>query len=45
MMLIFLYKCGCLKGDINFLNKEYKTILIKLNEECLDHIKKIKKKQ
>ena len=28
-----------LKGDINFLYKEFKTILLELNEEYLDHIK------
>ena len=28
-----------LKGDINFLYKEFKNILIELNEEYLDYIK------
>ena len=37
--VIFLYKCGSLKGVINFLYKEYKNILLELNEEYLDHIK------
>ena len=36
--VIFLYECGFLKGDINFLNKEFKTILLELNEDYLDHI-------
>ena len=35
----FLYECGLLRGDINFLCKEYKNILLELNEEYLDHIK------
>ena len=35
----FLYECGFLKGDINFLNKEFKNILPELNEDYLDHIK------
>ena len=35
----FLYECGFLKGDINFLYKEYKNILLELNEDHLDHIK------
>ena len=35
----FLYECGFLKGDINFLYKEFRNILHKLNEEYLDHIK------
>ena len=34
-----LYECGFLKGDINFLYKEFKNILLELNEENLDHIK------
>ena len=37
--VIFLYECGFLKGDINFLYNEYKNILLELNEEYLDHIK------
>ena len=36
----FLYECGYLKSDINFLYKKYKNILIELNEDFLDHIKK-----
>ena len=35
----FLYECGFLTGDINFLYKEYKNILLELNEDYLDHIK------
>ena len=35
----FLYECGFLKGDINFLNGEFKNILLELNEDYLDHIK------
>ena len=35
----FLYECGFLKGDINFLYREFKNILLKLNEDYLDHIK------
>ena len=35
----FLYEYGFLKGDINFLYKEFKNILLELNEEYLDHIK------
>ena len=35
----FLYECGYLKGDNNFLYKEFKNILLELNEDCLDHIK------
>ena len=31
-----LYECGFLKGDINFLFKEFKKILLELN---LNHIK------
>ena len=34
-----LYECGFLRGDINFLYKEFKNILLELNEEYLDHIK------
>ena len=36
----FLYECGFLNGDINFLYKEFKNILLELNEDYLDHIKK-----
>ena len=35
----FLYECGFLKGDINFLFKEYKNMLLELKEDYLDHIK------
>ena len=35
----FLYECGFLKGDNNLLYKEFKSILLELNEDCLDHIK------
>ena len=35
----FLYEGGFLQGDINFLYKEVKNILLELYEEYLDHIK------
>ena len=35
----FLYECGFLTGDINFLYKEYKSISLELNENYLDHMK------
>ena len=35
----FLYECGFLKGDKSFLYKEFKIILLELNEDYLDHIK------
>ena len=35
----FLYECGFLKGDINLLYKEIKSILLELIEDCLDRIK------
>ena len=35
----FLYECGFLKGDINFLYKEFKNSLLELNEDYLHHIK------
>ena len=35
----FLYECDFLKGDINFLYKEFRSILLELIEEYLDHIK------
>ena len=35
----FLYECGFLKGDSIFLYKEFKNILLELNEDYLDHIK------
>ena len=34
-----LYECGFLKGDIHYLYKEFKKILLELNEEYLDHFK------
>ena len=34
-----LYECEFLKGDIHYLYKKYKNILLELNEEYLDHIK------
>ena len=37
--LHFLYHCGFLKGDIKFLYKEFKNILLELNEDYLDYIK------
>ena len=39
MLLIFLYECGFLKGDINFLYKEFKNVLLEMNEDYLDYIK------
>ena len=35
----FLYESGYLQGDINFLYKEFKIILLDLNENYLDYIK------
>ena len=35
----FLYESGFLKGDTNFLYKEFKNILLELNQEYLDHFK------
>ena len=35
----FLYECGFLEGDIIFLYKEFKNILLELNEDYLDYIK------
>ena len=35
----FLYERGSLKGDISFLFKEFKNILLELDEDYLDHIK------
>ena len=35
----FLYEFGFLKGDINFLYKEFKNILLEPSDEYLDHIK------
>ena len=34
-----LYEGGFLRGDINFLYKEFKNFLLELNEDYLDHIK------
>ena len=34
-----LYECGFVRGDINFLSKEFKNILLELNEDYLDLIK------
>ena len=39
MMLVFLYECGFLKGDINFLYKDFKNVLLELNKEYMDHNK------
>ena len=36
----FLYEHGFLKSDIIFLYKEFKNILLELNEDYLDHIEK-----
>ena len=36
---IFINECRFLKGDINFLYKEFKNILLELNEDYPDHIK------
>ena len=35
----FLYECGFLKGDFNFLYREFRNILLELNEDYLDYIK------
>ena len=35
----FLYECGFLKGDIIFIYKEFKSILLETNEDYLDYIK------
>ena len=35
----FLYECEYLKTDIKFLYKEFKNILLELNEDYLDNIK------
>ena len=40
-----LYECGYLKSDIKFLYEEFKNILLELNEEYLDYIRKKKKNQ
>ena len=34
-----LYKCGLMKGDILYLYKKFKNVLLGLNEEYLNHIK------
>ena len=33
----FLYESPFLKGDINFLYRDFKNILLELNEDYLDH--------
>ena len=35
----FLHECEILKGDINFLYKEFRNILLELNDDYLNHIK------
>ena len=35
----FLYECGFVRGDINFLYREFKNILLELNEDYSDHIR------
>ena len=35
----FLYECRFSYGNINFLYKEHKNILLELNEDYLDHIR------
>ena len=35
----FLHECGFSKCDLIFLYKKFKSILLELNEEYLDHIK------
>ena len=35
----FLYHCGFLKGDNNYLYKEFENILLELNGDYLDQIK------
>ena len=32
-----LYECGFLKGDIHYLYKKFRDILLELNEEYLDY--------
>ena len=34
-----LFECGFLKGDIHYLYKQFKNILLELNQEYLDYIK------
>ena len=34
-----IYECGFLKGDIHYLYKKIKNILLELNQEYLDYIK------
>ena len=34
-----LYECGFLKGDLHYLYKKFKNILLALNQEYLDYIK------
>ena len=33
------YECGFLKGDIHYLYKKFRNILLELKEEYLHHIK------
>ena len=35
-----LYECGFSKGDIHYLYKHFRDILLELNENYLDYIKK-----
>ena len=35
----FLYECGFLKGDTNYLYKDLQNFFLELNEVFLDHIK------
>ena len=35
----FLHEVGFSESDINFLYKEFKNVLLEMNEEYLDHIK------
>ena len=37
--VLFVCEFGFLKGDINFLYKQFQNILIELNEDYLDYIK------
>ena len=37
--VIFLYESGFLRGDINFLYKEFENLLLELNEDYLDYFK------
>ena len=35
----FLHECGFLKGDFNFLYKEFENILLEVKEEIIEHNK------